>query len=240
MLLYFSEHQVRYAKIPKNACSTVINSLGHAIVQDRSPHQFDHHFRQPVAGSEGWPLLAVLRDPYERLVSAYLNKLVIPSKREPFAGKLLDAVWKHQRETERTDPLASITFAEFVKFVCARQDNALDQHWQSQTHHLDGADPQIVLDMKNMRAGWLENPILSKIELRDFAPHATKSDIIIERDLSRVDGNDIASFFRVARKFPPQSAFYNARLFERVRERYAADYELRNAFGLEPTLTPPT
>jgi len=236
MILYFPEHKVRYAKIPKNACSTVINSLGHAIVQDRSPHQFDHHFREPVAGSDAWPLIAVLRDPYERLVSGYLNKLVIPSEREPFAGKLLDAVWKNQRGGDRPDPLASITFAEFIKFICVRKDEILDQHWQSQSYHLDGADPQIVLDMKHLRDGWVKNPILSEIELRDFAPHATKSDIVIERDLSRVDGGDIAGFYRVAKKFPPQSAFFNSRLFERIHERYIDDYELRSAFGLEPAI----
>ena len=226
MLLYFPEHKISYVKIPKNACSTVINTLGHSIVQDRSPHQFDHHFRTPVEGSGDWPLLAVLRDPYERLVSAYLNKLVIPSEREPFAGALLDAVWNNQRGAPRPAPQSSITFAEFVKFVCSRDDATLDQHWQSQTHHMQGAKPQIVLDMNNLREGWTADPLLSQIELRDFAPHATRSDIPIDRDLSRVEGDDIAAFFRVAKQFPPQAAFRNDKLLARVRNRYAQDYEL--------------
>ncbi|RPE66429.1 sulfotransferase family protein [Pacificibacter maritimus] len=232
MLLYFPEHKIKYVKIPKNACSTVINSLGWSQVQDRSPHQFDHIFRSTSEDTSDWHCLAVLRDPYERLVSAYLNKLVIPSPKEPFAGKLLDTVWQNRRGQTRPSESSTISFREFVEFACAREDAVLDQHWQSQTYHLHGATPTVVIDMEALSTDWQANEVLKDIELKNFAPHATRSNIEITKDLSRIDGSEIAIFRKIADQFPPQAAFKNPKLEALVRNRYAEDYKLRETFGL--------
>ena len=232
MLLFFPEHKIKYIKIPKNACSTIINSLGWSVVQDRSPHQFDGQFRSTDQDTSDWPCLAVIRDPYERLVSAYLNKLVLPSEREPFAGALLDTVWRNQRKQDRPSPGHSITFREFIQFVSAREDDVLDQHWQSQTHHLGGIEPTIVLNFKNLSDEWNAHPVLKDIPLRDFKPHATASSLILDRNLSNVDGDRIGIFRQVAGQFPPQNCFFDSRLYEHVRKRYAADFELMNRHGI--------
>lgn len=233
MLLFFPEHKIKYIKIPKNACSTVINSLGWSVVQDRSPHQFDHQFRTTTKNTDGWPCLAVIRNPYERLISAYLNKLVIPSPKEPFAGAVLDAIWRNQRKMERPSPTHSVTFREFVHYVCSREDDLLDQHWQSQTFHLDGAEPTIVLDFRHLSEQWAENPTLKDIPLRDFKPHATASSLEIEKNLCGIDGDNIGIFRQIAGQFPPQSCFYDDRLETMVRKRYSEDYALMERFGLE-------
>lgn len=233
MLLFFPEHKIKYIKIPKNACSSVINSLGWAVVQDRNPHSFDHVFHSTDEDTSDWPCLAVLRDPYERLVSAYLNKLIYPFDDEPFAGELLDTVWIKSRGMPRPATNSSITFQEFVEFVYENEDDHLDQHWQSQTFHLQGNEPTLVIDMESLREEWERNDLLKEIKLIDHAPHATRSTLKIEKDLSAVDGYDIHAFIRIADHFPPGSAFLNADLEKLVRRRYAADYDLRQSFGFQ-------
>lgn len=235
MLLFFPEHKIKYIKIPKNACSTVINSLGWSVVQDRSPHQFDHQFKSTTKNTDGWPCLVVVRNPYERLISAYLNKLVIPSPKEPFAGAVLDTVWRNQRKKERSSPTDSISFREFVQYVCSRSDDELDQHWQSQTHHLDGVKPTIVLDFRHLGEQWALAPELKGIPLRDFKPHATASNLVIEKNLCAAEGAHIGIFRQISGQFPPQSCFYDERLEALIRKRYADDYALMMQFGLDDT-----
>ncbi|WP_175484938.1 sulfotransferase family 2 domain-containing protein [Jannaschia pohangensis] len=233
MLLYFPEHKIKYVKIPKNACSTVINSLGWSVIQDRNPHEFDHVFTETDQDTSEWPCLAVLRDPYDRLVSAYLNKLVIPSAKEPFAAEVLDTVWRNRRNQERPSEASTISFREFVQYVSVRDDTLLDQHWQSQTYHIRATTPTLVIEMESLKESWNKSDVLRDVSLREFSPHATRSFLEINQDLSDFDGSDIAGFRRVAGQFPPQSAFRNPSLEKLVRERYAEDYDLRRRHGLQ-------
>lgn len=232
MLLYFSEHKIKFVKIPKNACSTVINSLGWSVVRDRNPHEYDHEFFTTLQDTSSWHCLVVLRDPYERLISGYLNKLIYPSDEEPFSHDLLDTVWLEDRGTFRFNKRSSISFKEFVNFVCRNDDESLDQHWQSQAHHINEAQPSLVLDLVNLQENWESSHVLNKIKLRNYAPHSTSSILEINKDLSLFDGSDIDAFRRVSDHFPPKSAFANTELERLVRKRYAMDYDLRQKFGL--------
>ena len=140
MELYFARHALRFARIPKNACSTVIMTLGGDLIPDERPHRHVRQFAAAPEGSLAWPRIVVHRDPYERLVSAYLNKIARPSPSEPFAAQVVRTIIRNRHDRSWSEPtgeprvpVESVSFAEFVQYVCSRPDDDLDVHWRSQS-----------------------------------------------------------------------------------------------------------
>jgi hypothetical protein len=224
--MIFPEHRLRFVRIPKNACSTVIASLGASVVGDGNPHPFTNVFTQPVEGSGDWPTIAVYRDPYDRLVSAYLDKLIAPRQVEPFAMEMAEAIWRTQRLAPRPTLHTSVTFREMVYYVADKADDELDVHWKSQAGFLRFAKPTIELRMDRLAEDWSNEARLSAILLRTFDRHSTKSDAQGGESLVDAAGESIHGFRVVSSSYPARSRFNDEHLEAIVRKRFAADYEL--------------
>jgi hypothetical protein len=225
-VLYFPEYKLRYVRIPKNACSTVINSLGHSEIQGRHPHQFSGIFEQAIEESNEWPCIVVLRDPYERVISAYLNKFTNILPEELFAHELLDYIWRAQRGRQRPTWQSSVTFREFVTHICSFPDEQLDKHWRSQSSFLASVDPSIWLETNNLSGQWEMHPILSSIELRSFVPHATHSTLDVGNNVLDVPGEDFLGFKKICGVFPSHKQFSDSTLHEKIQMRFSDDYAL--------------
>lgn len=72
--------------------------------------------------------LIVVRDPYERLLSAYRDKL--EGGRNRVYLKNISKAIKRQGGTLSSNASANITFSEFVTFVTKLSDNSFDEHWR--------------------------------------------------------------------------------------------------------------
>ncbi|WP_181969855.1 sulfotransferase family 2 domain-containing protein [Paraburkholderia sp. DHOC27] len=225
-IFYFPEHNLRFVRIPKNACSTVINSLGHATVQGQHPHQFDHVFTEAVDGADEWPCFAILRDPYERIISAFLNKFTDILPEELFVHELLDYIWRAQRGRQRPHWRRSITFREFVTHLCVFPDEQLDPHWRSQSSFLQTVKPSIYLRMDRLAAQWSSNSLFKNIELRSYAPHATGSNLDVGANVIDASGEAFLGFKEICGGFPSHRQFYDPALVELVKTRFAEDYRL--------------
>lgn len=230
-MMYFDDHKLRFIRIPKNACSTVINSLGFSKTQGRNPHHVGEPFADASPDAHEWPCLAVLRDPFERVVSAYLNKFTEILPDELFVHELVEYIWRAQRGKPRPSSTSSITFREFVTHLCAFPDDQLDPHWRSQSAFLT-EQPTIWLWMETLQEQWSGHPLLGEIKLRTYAPHATKSDIRIGGNVLDVNGEVFLGFKEICGQFPASSQFRDAELVGRIRDRFAADYALiETVFG---------
>lgn len=142
------KHALVYAPIEKNACTFIKRTLlkhsdlasdfakarvdVHRFVKEREEFRFDPHEHLVDSGLV-W--FAIVREPIERTVSAYLNKFVRNTDYEP-ASRATQAFRGNVSNTQ-----SLLTFAEFVELVCATDDEGLDHHWRSQSWFL-AADRQ--------------------------------------------------------------------------------------------------
>lgn len=122
-----------YLNNPKCACSTIKHSLWEAEyafgMTDAVPGDPHDMTNSPfVRDGSRWEhserefVFTFVRNPFMRLLSAYLDKIVNndPSVRGPF---------------EKRHGLngASITFADFIRLVATESVEQMDQHWRPQT-----------------------------------------------------------------------------------------------------------
>lgn len=85
-----------------------------------------------LLAAPGWLRVAVLRDPADRLVSAYVEKFVIRRERKRIATAPVIAAIRGVAEPGDTDFARGIRFAEFLDYVLAAPGDSLDPHWRAQ------------------------------------------------------------------------------------------------------------
>lgn len=226
MLLYFPEYKVRFVKIPKNACSTIITTLGHSVTRGTNPHGFDSVFSRQMPASSDWPIIGVYRDPYDRLVSAYLNKIVSPDPNETFATEVVEYIWESQRGKKRPSSFLSVTLREFAIYVCGHPDSDLDQHWQSQSHFFNEHPPDVYFRMDLLDEQWGGSELVGHIPLRRHSPHAVSATLPFGEGLPDMPGEAIRGFQMVTGGSPEKSRFFDHHIAAMVRHRYVEDYEI--------------
>ncbi|HEV2363398.1 MAG TPA: sulfotransferase family 2 domain-containing protein [Caulobacteraceae bacterium] len=146
-----------YFEIPKNACSTIKLYLREmkqapalAPFTDWAPETNRNHFvhsrvnvplpslldlsaaqQEEAIDSDDFVRLLVVRNPYERLVSAWKSKVFL---REPGFGYVYRAV-RGRDEPSGYEDLVSL--AEFVDFVERCEDlSSCNSHWRLQSEHI--------------------------------------------------------------------------------------------------------
>ena len=122
-----------YTFIPKNACSTMRTSLAieNGCIKDSSDFNWIHQNNNTFSANlselaKAKYTFAILRCPFSRLLSVYLDKIV--SRNNPAWGY----VDLHKREID----IADITFEFFVKSMCKEHVRNADIHWMPQTNFL--------------------------------------------------------------------------------------------------------
>lgn len=132
-------YKYAYAFTPKAGCTTLKRILTDAEFGEEQPYveQEDVHYREFLPFLKmmqvGDPKVFLarpdiftfcfVRNPYTRLLSAYLDKIV---------GKKGQHQAVLQALGQSDHPDYEISFAEFVKVVCAQSIEEQDQHWRVQ------------------------------------------------------------------------------------------------------------
>jgi len=149
--------KVLYAPIAKNGCSSLKRLLvdisdvpdrerilagnvhretdGNATgiqLKDHSPER-----AAEIAADGGYFRFVVLREPLDRLVSAYVEKMVINRFNLPNIETARPAyAWAQGVAPEKVDAKTGITFRQFAEYVLAQPPETLDPHWRPQSHYL--------------------------------------------------------------------------------------------------------
>ncbi|MEM1388979.1 MAG: sulfotransferase family 2 domain-containing protein, partial [Pseudomonadota bacterium] len=151
-MLWFPAKDVTLLWIPKNSCTSIKASLlkfePEAVQAKIRPERFhetvEKNFGVPLktfVDDTFGPLTVLIRHPFERLVSCYIDKFVKPVKSgEPFEefvyGHIKAAqrhLWLFGRNLE-----LSLSFAEFVDYTLVSPPWTLDAHWRPQADFLCG------------------------------------------------------------------------------------------------------
>jgi hypothetical protein len=163
---------------------------------------------------------AVMRDPFDRLVSAYLEKFVVnrahPSNQ--FHTRNVIATVIGERSPAPKDFERSISFANFVDYVVTQSPESLDPHWCPQYLYLRSAVHHVFRLEKLHEVATL---------LGDGFP-------ILNQNVTRKARSPVHEAYRLTPGELPHTdiateSFYNSGLRRQVETYFALDFTLREA-----------
>ena len=230
-----------YSFIPKNACSTMRLSLAIAncCIKDALDVNWIHQNNSTFAADLEALIRAdytfvVLRDPFARLVSCFLDKIV---GKDQGAWKLYDLI-------DRRQSLDEITFADFTACLRSRATRNADIHWRPQVDFLvyEQYDDYFCVENFQSDANAIKNKSrLEIVDARKLTKHGLDRYQLLSADLdfSATPAAEIAELRRRGESPHPRS-LYTTSLVQIVSNLYAADISLyAEKIGL-PTLVPAT
>lgn len=233
LALYYPNLKIAYSYIAKNACSTLKGSLAAAengATYQHVPHELDDQFRgQPEAFDDSWTSVIALRDPFDRFVSAYLDKITRPMGDEAYP-KLIEEIY---RDTGRPPPRGdeSVSITEFLQWVKRQDRDNLDIHWRPQSLMVSLPRFDHVLRVETLNEDWAKAGLAARVPLLSFTKHATKTSLAFDADLRHVPGHHIYGFHQTTGQFPPRGCFAHPDLVAEINAFYADDLELIERLG---------
>jgi hypothetical protein len=226
-LYVYPKLRLAYTFIPKNACTSMKQTLGAAegwwAEGSGSIHEVSR--RRLVPGLLRWSAaderIVIIRDPWDRLLSAYQHWFLVRD----------DAMRRHAMEAGLADVLpdgasaTDTTFAQFLQFLARTPDRRLNVHWRPQSSFLVGDYTR-----------WLRFECLAQdaaflaergYPLRRAAGHGTSS---LRSDLGTGWGEKPARALRRTKRqrgvLPTRVNMYDEALESLVAERFAEDVEI--------------
>lgn len=159
-IFVIENHKVLFCPIAKNACTSLKALIMRlSDIPDREAHIANNIHHTSSKGRTGIKLwekapdlaeeaidspdywrIAVLREPSERLLSAYVEKFAV-NRRVPgnqgHTGKVVAAV-QGAASPEDADFETGITFRQFAEYILSVPPESLDSHWIPQANYLAG------------------------------------------------------------------------------------------------------
>jgi hypothetical protein len=215
-----------YTFIPKNACSTMRLSLAIAngCINNVKDFNWIHQNNATFVATlkdliKAKYTFVILRDPFRRLASVYLDKIV---------DRTVEA-WALYDKLNRKIELKDITFEKFVEVITKPGIFRSNIHWRPQVDFLvyEKYDDYFALENFSDAIPEIEKKAIIKIyDARNLTKHGLDQyKLIKDKDFSDVSPVEI---FNLKQKgfAPSYETLYNDKLKNMVKEYYKADLEL--------------
>lgn len=224
MMLYKSNSV--YTFIPKNGCSSLRLSVAknNGVIKGVEDGHWIHSNNKTFKPSLCEAIKAdykfvILRCPFRRLASVYLDKFVSKER----------AAWNYHILRKREFELDDFTFSDFIHSLKSPSILSSDFHWKPQHLFLlyDEYSDYFALEQFSEVTRVLKQQIdLDVLDARPLTSHGTdKYQFISDQNFSDVAAFDIAVLKR-AGKCPEHSTLYTEELIAIVRKLYAKDFAL--------------
>ncbi len=161
-----SEFGLIYVPIPKVACTAVKEALfyGGKLADDHEQYMEVHRKAKKLTtysiknDHRKWPVLAVVRNPFERLVSCYLDKVKKPVQHNGryYFDSRYAQIFLQKKSGMRIHH--EMSFEDFVTMVSRIPDWLADGHFRSQAHFLKdlgkGTDVAYLFRFETLETDW--------------------------------------------------------------------------------------
>ena len=210
--------------IPKNACSTMRYTIGTANGAICGPQDFawihknNTTFRAALSElAKAKYTFAILRDPYMRIGSCYLDKMVDQT----------EVAWKYNTLTNFDINPPMLTFRQFIKNLALNLRG--DEHWRPQTDFLvyENYDDLFCIEAFPHAIATLREKIgLEILDARGLTKHGADQYELLDSidNFSDVPAFKIAELKRSG-KIPNVSQLYDRELIDDISRIYAGDIE---------------
>ncbi|WP_162622807.1 sulfotransferase family 2 domain-containing protein [Salinisphaera orenii] len=164
--------KVLYCPIAKNACSTLKRLmvdvsdipekkelLARGDIHKKTDSSFtgiqlkdlSEEYAEKALYDKAYFRFAVLRNPFDRILSAYWEKFVVNRKNKGNISHTLPVI-NQIRQKDLDDSLVEkgVTFREFVSFLVNSNPDSLDPHWCPQSNYLKCVEYDSYFDVKNL------------------------------------------------------------------------------------------
>ena len=228
---------IAYQEIPKNACSAIKSALlkaeGYNVAEmtHAQMHQVAWSYRAKSIESikESRSLIA-WRDPVERFVSGYLDKVVL---REPEGRQVINGIWQRQRGVHEAPIDASVSLSEFADFVDGMTNMELDAHFRPQASMFVLA-PDIVIDLQDPNS---LSRVLGTVGLAADPGHnhrrSGRRRLLMEPERAQyVDGEAWRCLIERLDCYVATPSLVTPELHERLSRRFSDDYAMKRVLGL--------
>jgi hypothetical protein len=224
MMLYGKN--VLYSFIPKNACSTlrlstaIENGCIDGIEQGHWIHANNQTFKATLAEAIKIDYsFVVLRCPFRRLASVYLDKFVAKGP----------AAWQYRAALARKVELDELTFRDFVLSLKKSGIFNANIHWRPQCDFLiyENYSDYFALEEFPQAVATLKEKIdFDVVDARELTNHGThKYETVNDECYADMASFDIAVMKRSG-QCPSHSSLYDKELFALVSDLYSGDLEL--------------
>ena len=244
---------------PKAACSTIAEVIafsvlpkpvldawdfdvgGPRLLLEQQGYLKDGKAARQLAAARGYKSIAIIRDPYERLISAFVNKFVVKNDRpilnytdmEPFAFRFIQDNYRalgYWRKPEVSRKWSGITFRQFVTVVCDIIDTSdettrhLNQHWNTQipdTVFEDHFMFDAVYSLSTMDNFF--ELLQARTGIKVFIPHRNASHYSLAEGKNQVDLNALKI---CENQIFSKAAFEDPELRTRVKASFQNDHDI--------------
>ena len=246
---YIANHKYKfvYCPIPKVACSsfkrfavelsdlenkpevlTLPPKLFHAYV-DHSLSFFANylHRRQEAMAlldNSDYFKFAIVRNPWDRLTSAYLNKFVKPIDIEQSSSPGKQVVEQHyQSQNLPVDYSRGITFKEFIQYLLTHKNEEIDGHWQPQSMFINQNKFDYLGRIETLDADF--KAIAERIGVTTNLGWANRSKRAEVTNNSSTEqyADYTPTQLRQLDRYPSYTEFYTSELLDLVKQRYTED-----------------
>lgn len=220
-----------YSFIPKNACSTLRYSV--AIANGCLPYGGDINWIHANNATFSVSLreaflsdykFVVLRCPFRRLASVFLDKIV---------GKEAPTAWTYYDLIGRDRPLDDVTFEYFVRSLLDRGLLKHEIHWRPQVDFLlynEYTDVFCMEEFSNAVRTLKEKIDFDVHDARDLTKHGSERFSSIEEGLWHdVPVKELYSL-KMNGQLPSAKGMYSRQLYAAVSSAYKADIDLYSSF----------
>jgi dermatan 4-sulfotransferase 1 len=253
------EHRFIYCYVPKVACSSlklwfmrVAGMDVHDATADIHPRLDANFSLETLPRQEADELLrssdyyrfAFMRNPFARLVSAYLDKIVNGEepglvaikqfqKGRPWQlRKRLRYQWRKMKTGSGMDCQQGMTFREFVHLVASQSPQQLDPHWRPQTLILGDVPMDFVGRMEHMTEDFTY--VCQQLGLKNDLQITNRSRKRAEDGPSECCADWTTAQLQRLDAYPPFERFYTPELTEIFLRVYQQDLTAYEQLSKEP------
>ena len=183
-----------------------------------------------VIDHPGWFHFAVVRNPYDRLVSAYVDKFCGSDLHKNWVQKVISEVNAFDAQGE-----PAITFSQFVDYLANQNIDEVNPHWRRQSFILENVQFHQIINLKDLPTALSQiNTKLglgTRIDLQVRRQSNTYKDELFNEFsfVGNWPNTQIVQHHQKTSNYPSKNLFYNDELRQKVQDIYQTDFELLSA-----------